>query len=297
MRNKNFDVAELCEANGLEWIGGIAEFTTSSIICRDSNGYIAPIEVRRIGRENGLRIVSVQNPFSLQNIRKYILNNNRNVRLLSDKYENAKSHLLMKCTICDHEWGVSWDNFKKRGCPNCSNSMPHTEESVFEKLESYGKPIKFSNVSVVNGRWRVDCECLTDDTHAKWNTSIDVISRSGCPECGKIRSGGKGGYSKKSAEDFKEDWIKIDALVYVIKAFDDNESFFKIGLTTTSVETRFQGKRELPYQYEILHVIKTNLYDAVIKETELHNSNKNHSYRPLKKFYGYTECFSKIDIL
>lgn len=62
------------------------------------------------------------------------------------------------------------------------------------------------------------------------------------------------------------------------------------------VENRFSNKGNIPYDYEILYEINTNLYEAVFIEKELHYNNISFKYEPLIKFDGHTECFSKIDI-
>ena len=41
------------------------------------------------------------------------------------------------------------------------------------------------------------------------------------------------------------------------------EIFYKIGITERKVSDRFSNERLMPYTYEILYEINTNLYDSV----------------------------------
>lgn len=129
------------------------------------------------------------------------------------------------------------------------------------------------------------CGCI-------WERNLDNLQKQVlCPDCYELDGGH---YNKSSAREHRDNWINTDALVYTIRCFDDNEEFYKIGITTRSTKKRFCGKQALPYSYKVIHEIETSLYDAVFIEDELHELNKKYSYVPNIKFGGYTECFSQI---
>lgn len=56
---------------------------------------------------------------------------NSNIQILG-KYVNAKTKILCKCEICQHEWSATGDSLLRgRGCPRCNNSKGE------DKIEKY----------------------------------------------------------------------------------------------------------------------------------------------------------------
>lgn len=82
--------------------------------------------------------------------------------------------------------------------------------------------------------------------------------------------------------------------LYILRCWNDEEEFFKIGRTFTTVKKRFLGKN-LPYQYEIIKVIENENAKYIYNlENELKRKNKINKYLPKKHFNGKHECFNKI---
>lgn len=126
---------------------------------------------------------------------------------------------------------------------------------------------------------------------ADWNS---FRNGSRCPEC--ELEGRFGVYSVSTVVGNKTEWINIDAKLYLIKCTNKHEEFYKIGITTLSIEERFPSSAKMPYSYKILKQIDTNLYKAIHLEKELHDMHKRYSYAPILEFGGHTECFSEVDI-
>jgi len=107
----------------------------------------------------------------------------------------------------------------------------------------------------------------------------------GCPSCASLVS--------------REQNIIVhtDILVnlYIIKCYDDNELFYKIGITAKNVELRFKYKNQLPYEYEVIKSYNDDIGIIHKLEQHLHSSFANVNYKPQKKFAGHTECFTCID--
>lgn len=100
------------------------------------------------------------------------------------------------------------------------------------------------------------------------------------------------GYSRNQWIEFCTKKSSYEPKVYIIKCFDKNEEFIKIGITTASVHTRFRKyKNQLPYSYEILEEIKGSS-DFVWDKEKLHKLCRQFRYKPLNYFQGETECFS-----
>lgn len=81
--------------------------------------------------------------------------------------------------------------------------------------------------------------------------------------------------------------------IYLIKLFDQKEEFYKIG-TTVHRYCRFYEIMKVGYQVLIVYMV----FDIDKSEYLLAENNLQrlfHTYVPLKKFGGYTECFSNVD--
>src|SRR5690606_15894237 len=88
--------------------------------------------------------------------------------------------------------------------------------------------------------------------------SSNHLSGQGCPKCGAFlisRSQKKTptGWSIKQWENKASQSKNFDSFkVYIIKCWNDDETFYKIGRTFMSVKKRFCSKKTMPYNYEIL---------------------------------------------
>jgi hypothetical protein len=196
------------------------------ILMLDSEGYKVFSTMYILDKGHSASIVSSKNKYSLENIKKWIIKNNKSFELLSKKYVSNHSQLSLKCLIDGHKWKASW---------------------------------------------------------------ASIQGHHGCPVCG--HGGGDGFFNISRAKKNKDKWINIDCSVYVINLYDEKENFYKIGITTQKLKRRF---RQIPYNYNVLNVIETNLYNAVLIESEMHDRNTSFSYDPKKDFAGKTECFYRL---
>ena len=79
--------------------------------------------------------------------------------------------------------------------------------------------------------------------------------------------------------------------MYIIKCFNENETFYKIGITSKSIEERFNSISKMPYTYEVVQKILD--IPNIIYELEhiLHRLYKPFKYTPVTNFKGNSECF------
>lgn len=124
------------------------------------------------------------------------------------------------------------------------------------------------------------------------------LENQGCNLCGNKRTGdymlnNPNGWNytnwQKSAERSKNfDSFKV----YIIRCWNDEEEFYKIGKTFNTIGHRFRLKSIMPYNYEILKkFIFDNSKEASMYEEELLRINKDFSYKPNILFNGSNECF------
>lgn len=118
----------------------------------------------------------------------------------------------------------------------------------------------------------------------------------GCLECGYSLCGGYWSPTvwKEAAEKSKYfDSFKF----YVLRCFDESEEFYKIGITYTKVNRRYNTFKRLPYKYEVVFIQEfNNAHDCFYHEVEMKRVLKEFLYKPLKDFGGQTECFTQYKV-
>ena len=83
--------------------------------------------------------------------------------------------------------------------------------------------------------------------------------------------------------------------VYIIRCWNDEEEFYKVGRTFLKTNRRFNSNTSMPYNYEIINeFIFETAKGAFDKENELKKLNKKFKHLPKIKFDGMYECFIKI---
>lgn len=80
-------------------------------------------------------------------------------------------------------------------------------------------------------------------------------------------------------------------ILYLLRCYDDDGSFYKIGITSGLLSERYRY-HQMPYDYEVLWELNGD--PATIWKLEKHylNKIKNYKYIPDVTFQGHTECFS-----
>lgn len=143
----------------------------------------------------------------------------------------------------------------------------------YSKLEYTGSTNKVTIICPIHGIWEV------------LPSNILYRNSSGCPKCT---------YDKKQFD--KEGFIRLcgnnPGTLYIIQIYDDKETFYKVGITSRTVNKRFYSA--LPYKYKIIKEISGKASDIYSLEKELHNKLYKYCYHPSKYFSGHTECFTYI---
>lgn len=111
----------------------------------------------------------------------------------------------------------------------------------------------------------------------------------GCKRCGdELNLFKRGNWVKQAGNK--------QGIFYIIKCWNDNEEFYKVGITYNNVHKRYISNYHMPYVYEIIREIYSddkeliwNMEKAYIKKL------KDYHYTPQIKFGGSKyECFSHI---
>lgn len=128
----------------------------------------------------------------------------------------------------------------------------------------------------------------------------DHYNNKGCKKCGNENTSK---YQKENPNGWNLSYWKEKALnsknfdsfkIYIIRCWNDEEEFYKIGRTFLTINNRFKTNNLLPYNFEIVKEVIGKV-DVVYKlEQKLKNYNKENKYTPKISFNGMHECFSKI---
>lgn len=219
----------------------------------------------------------------------------------NSEYKTSLSYIEVRC----FKHGIfktkpNWIISSRRRCPKCSDEKRHlrgrsnTREFINKAIGRLNTNRRiYDKVEYVHAKEKVIILCEHHNKYYKI-TPNDHLNGYGCPECG-IENGG---FSRK-------DYIKLakgkKATLYIIKCFNDNEEFYKVGITLVGVKKRFQNTNRLPYSYKIIHQYEGTAGDIWDVEKDILRRFNSEKYVPSIRFPGFTECFSKgmvvVDVL
>ena len=235
--------------------------------------------------------------YTVRNIQEKLLKDNRSITLLTDLPEEdfliSTLTITWKCLIDGHEWLATVGSVMSggSGCGECSGNIKLTKEEAQQKVYNKGLDFVLISEEYFNSHTPTTWECSSCKHTFPRSLSHLITNAKHCPNCGD------GNYvttNLTNADRNKETWLFEPAIVYKLRCWNDTEEFNKIGHTIRTVQLRFAGKSNMPYNYEILEEIHTNRYDGVYLEEKLKEQHKVFKYIPKIKFGGYKECFTKL---
>ena len=119
--------------------------------------------------------------------------------------------------------------------------------------------------------------------------------KQGCPSCyyEKVKNNAPS-WTKEKWVDAGNNSLSFDGFkLYIIKCFNELESFYKVGRTYTKLYRRFT---QIPYNIEIIKLVTSNdggyIFDL---EKRLKRKYKYLKYQPKIDFGGKHECFKPLD--
>lgn len=182
------------------------------------------------------------------------------------------------------------------GCPTCAieftskKRIQTSSQSFVNKARMvHGQKYHYHNVNYQTAHTHVSIIC---PEHGEFKQTPNChLNGHGCPKCSW-----KGHYNHAWFM-FHPERMDVPACLYLIKIInktDEKETFIKIGITTKTIEERFNNLYQLGYTIETLKkIFPLPLYIAYIIEQNILESLSTNTYVPLKKFEGYTECFKE----
>lgn len=145
----------------------------------------------------------------------------------------------------------------------------------------------YSLVEYKNSHTKITIIC---QKHGKFEQlpANHLNNKSGCPSCASDLLN----HTKTAFINSCDKHSNGSGILYIIKCFDELESFIKIGITGRTIQKRFSSFSHLPYKYEIVKEISDKAENIWKTEKELHKIYNKYKYKPLKNFGGETECFT-----
>lgn len=185
---------------------------------------------------------------------------------------------------------------RRSGCQKCAHEKQKagqrgTTESFIEKaIAIHGTRYDYSKT--VYGKSAHDKVVVICREHGEFLTIPNghISQKTGCPVCGKRATG----WTRAS---WREACRNKVAKLYIIRCYSDTESFYKIGITNkSSISRRFCNRTVMPYQYEVIRIIKSKDDPDYIYNLErtLHKAHSRFKYKPIIRFEGDSECFSSL---
>jgi len=233
----------------------------------------------------GLKKVSIK---KFIEISKEVHENKYDYSLVED-YKTVKDKVKIICPKHGEFIQDVYSHKKGCGCPTCgieyvANLKYKSLDHFLEKVKQiHGDLYNYDKTVIVNNSTKVIITCKI---HGDFEQSPDKHKQGReCPHCCLDSKGWS-----------KESWGKLKKyqkpLLYILKCYNETESFIKIGKTKNSVKKRYSGKNSMPYNYEVLKIITFPDPDYIFDlEISYKRNFKDFRYKPTIYFRGETECF------
>lgn len=207
------------------------------------------------------------------------------------KYIGSREKLTITCPIHGDFLQNAHSHILGSGCPKCGietikNKVTlTTEEFVLRSNNKHQNKYNYEKCIYTHGRTKVPIICAKHGVF--YQTPEAHMYGQGCPKC--INSG-------FGRHDFIEKAKGRKCICYIIKCYNDDEEFIKIGITSRTIKQRFDSKADMPYKYKIIKLYEGSSEYVYNKENELHKLHIPYKYLPKMKFIGMYECFTKTII-
>jgi hypothetical protein len=191
------------------------------------------------------------------------------------------------------------------GCPKCGKLV--TNNKIRGKLDNFihkanlvhNYSFDYRFVEYINCYTPVNIVCKKHDTLFHQAPSGHLKS-SGCKQCTieiwqKKLNNGIIGWTDISWINSAKHSVRFESFkVYIIKCWNDDEIFYKIGKTYQTIKSRFNGIKNMPYNYDIIKIFEGDGDSMSYLERFLQKMNKIDKYLPIKTFGGRYECYSSL---
>lgn len=225
-------------------------------------------------------------------IEKSLLIHNNKYDYSKVEYKNSHFKVIIICKIHGEFLQKPHTHLNGQGCNICGGSKPTTQkEFIIKANQVHDFKYNYSKFIYINNKTKGIIIC---PKHGEFlQMAISHLLGSNCIKCVNENRGWNNiHWNKQSLSSSNFDSFKV----YIIRCWNENEEFYKIGKTFLDIKKRFENKYKMPYNYEIVKVFESkNNYKYINNlEKQLHKKHKIFRYQPKTKFGGWNECFSNF---
>jgi hypothetical protein len=283
----------------------IDKFTEVKIICKTHGEInITPeVHLRTCGCKECGKTLKINNikKDSLEQLQKIIDIHGDKYDYSKTVYTDSKTKIIATCRVHGDFSKYPHDFLSGAGCTVCGNSKKSqakvlTTEQFIKKAEIiHNKSYDYSQTIYIKSNIEVEIKCKID-SHGIFKQKPNAhLFGYGCKKCSeqlisethngwKYKDWIRGSEKSKNFDSFK---------VYLIRCWNEEEEFYKIGKTFTTIHNRFPNKSVIPYNYEVITCLVFNDgRHASKKEEELKLASRSFKYVPKLKFSGRQECYN-----
>jgi len=208
---------------------------------------------------------------------------NKDLKVIS-KYKG-----IGKTIIVRDQYGIDYHSFPnnllKGKTPSIVTALD--KDKTFKVKASIAHNNKYTYTKAIYIKDNVNI-IITCPIHGDFNqTPSNHLNGRGCKKCNRNY-----GYRRSYWVNFCNNKKDSKPRVYLIRCYNDEENFIKIGITTKEINQRFHNNYKFPYKFEIIKEYFNTPVNTWNLEKELHRSLYKFKYKPLKKFGGDNECFN-----
>lgn len=204
-----------------------------------------------------------------------------------DKFEyiNKRTEGIIVCNKHNIEFKQTPSaHYENSACPACvtENRRKSQEDFIKEVNEKHNNFYTYPYTEYIDAHTEVIITC---PIHGNFKQKPCSHSNGrGCPDCARDLKG----FSRTA---FIQRAKNEKATFYILQCFNENEKFYKIGITKNTVKVRY-NKSEIPYKYKVMSEIKEEA--GIIYDIEKHilRTYTHNKYKPSIYFPGHSECIS-----
>lgn len=253
------------------------------------------------GTERAIKANTTTNEVFIESVKKL----HPNLIFDDTKYKGPHEKVEYACQIHGTQYKNPYSLLKGHGCPNCSltkKSKPKLskKEWINRFVKKHGHVYNYDLLpNQLNNREEILIGC---NKHGLFKQAPRVHENCGCPKCGhesrslKLKENPFDNWTYTNWEKSAKKSKTFDSFkVYIIRCYNNEESFYKVGKTFSAVKYRFSGK--IPYDFEVIKIFESlnKAREISLLEHQIQRENKEYKYIPKIFFKGNQECFSKID--
>lgn len=215
------------------------------------------------------------------------------------KYHGHAYFIIIICLKHGNFKQLANKHISGRGCRNCSyeqrgNNRKLTLNCFINKANLiHNFKYNYSKTEYINTKSKIIIICPEHGEFLQYPSHH--LREIGCQKCSNLLMGWSDKNWKNQAKNSKH---FNSFKVYIIRCWNEEEEFYKIGKTFVKLTKRFHSKQSMPYNYEIIKIYESKSQAKKISnlERELHKKNYKFKYVPKMYFEGMGECFNKIEL-